>query len=160
MKSYFFALVFFVFQTTFADSDHHGHHDHGKSDLVLTLNNDQKWPTDQPLRENMSAIHNHIKSRLGRIKGEKMTDNEYIDLSKKIKENIDAIFANCKLTPKADAQLHIVLAGMLSANSKLSGNVTTKEKAAAVMEILKNYKVYLKYFDHSEVKKTKDRGDK
>ena len=100
----------------------------------------------------MSAIHNHIKASLNKIHNQKMTDRDYQDLSKKIRENIDAIFANCKLTPEADAQLHIVLAGMLSANSKVSGKLSQKDKASAVMEILENYKAYLKHFEHSETK--------
>lgn len=160
MKLLLIILVYFVFQSTFAESEHHDHHEHGKTGIVLTLNNGKKWSTDKPLRENMSKIHDHIKSKLGRINKKKMRDDEFKGLGKKIKGNIDAIFANCKLTPKADAQLHIILAEMLSENSKLTGKFSTEEKTVAVMEILKNYKAYLKHFDHSEVKSTKNRVSK
>lgn len=142
-----------LFQTVVAKSNQHDHHNHGKSDSKLNLNNGKKWSTDKPLRDNMDAIHNHIKSSLDKIHTKKMRNSEYQALSKKVRGNINSIFKNCKLPPKADAQLHILLSSMLSANDKLLEQISLEEKAHAVEKILEGYKAYLKHFDHKGAEK-------
>ena len=148
MKVFSIVLVGLFLQTAYAETGHHHDHGHGKSGIALSLNDGKKWSTDEALRKNMSAIHDQIKADLSKIQAKKMKDSEYKALGTKIKGNIDSIFANCKLTPKADAQLHLVLAGMLSANKKLTGKAGLDEKSEAVDQIIGQYKAYLKHFDH------------
>ena len=134
-------------QIVVAESGHHHSHHQEKGAPKLVFNHGKKWLSDQPLRSNMSAIHGHIKNNLSKIHANQLTTEEYKELGKKIKKNIDAIFKNCKLKADADAQLHIVMAGLLSANSRLMDNISIKEKKQEVEQILVNYKTYLKYFD-------------
>ncbi|MCB0391453.1 MAG: hypothetical protein KDD58_09185 [Bdellovibrionales bacterium] len=146
-------VAILISQFGFAESEHHHHAHHPKNTSnKLKLNHGEKWSTDQTLRTNMSAIHDQIKGKLKEIHSNRMTVDQYKELGKKIKSNTDDIFKNCKLKPDADAQLHIVLSDMLSANSKLLENNDIKEKRQAIDQILANYKTYTKYFDHKSDK--------
>ncbi|MCB0350035.1 MAG: hypothetical protein KDD38_02555 [Bdellovibrionales bacterium] len=141
-------LICFMFSQTVAAEQAHDHHHHEKTELKLSFNNGKKWPTDLALRSNMDAIHDHIKSKIKKIHAGDMTDGEFKKLGEQIKTNTDDIFKNCKLEPEADAQLHLVMAGILTASEKLVGKASLQEKRKAVDEILSHYKSYLKYFDH------------
>ena len=131
------------------DAHHHDHGSHGGAENpALHLNKGKKWPTDKPLRTNMENIHGHLKRRIKRIKAKTLNKDEYARMGSEIERSIDNIFKNCKLEPAADAQLHIILSGMIKGKDTLqdkSSDSSKRQKAA--MSILDGYKSYLKYFD-------------
>lgn len=144
----FLLLAIYIFSLGALASDP-THEHHVMKSINLKLNNGKKWSTDKPLRANMSAIHDHIKLNAPKIKNNNFTSDEYKKLGQEIDGNIQSIFKSCKLAPDADAQLHIIMAKMMSANSTLKGEAKYSKKHDAVHSILAAYKSYLKYFDHS-----------
>lgn len=57
-----------------------------------------KWPTDPPLRAGTAASHVGTD-----------TDTQYDSLAGVVAEQVNAIVANCKLPPEADANLHYAI---------------------------------------------------
>ena len=55
----------------------HSHASHGAAALQLTLNNGQKWPTDEPLRRGMSEMRSMLVTSLGRIHAGQFTSADY-----------------------------------------------------------------------------------
>ncbi len=143
--SLLFLLVLFTQQGVAEDSHHH--EGHQKTTPALKLDNGEKWPTDKALRTNMSEIHDHVKKDIGKIKKNLMTMSEYQKLGRAIEVNIKTIFKKCKLPTKADAQLHIIMAGLLGANKTLTDGSSKIEKRKAIDEVLMNYRAYLDFFD-------------
>lgn len=75
---------------------HHGAHgSHG-----LTLNNGKKWETDGPLRSGMNKIKAIVESKSPNAKQE-------------VDKVVQGIIKNCKLSPKADAVLHVIIGDIL-----------------------------------------------
>lgn len=141
-------VLIFLSQFTMAESEHEHHHKE-PSNSELTLNDGKKWKTDKVLRKNMDDIHNIIKGQLSMIQEGKVKDKEYVQLGKKIESSVQNIFKSCKLEARADAQLHIIMVGLVAENAKLLGKSNSSEKRKAVNGILAHYKSYLKFFDHT-----------
>lgn len=148
-------LTLFIFSPLVFAEAAHDHHHNESSQKELKLNNGKKWPTDTALRNNMDEIHNHIKAQLGKIQSDNFKDKEFIQLGKKIEKNVQNIFKSCKLEPKADAQLHIIMTGLIAENTKLIGELTAEGKKEATFGILTHYRSYLKFFDHTGKSKSK-----
>lgn len=128
----------------------HEHHDSNKLEQSLNLNNGKKWSTDKALRTNMSEIHKDLKKILEKTKSNKVAISDYQLFGKNLNDNINNIFKNCKLEPKADAQLHVIMAELLKASKELTSTSMIAKKKEAAHDILSNYKKYLKYFDSEE----------
>ena len=56
---------------------------------------------------------------------------------------------NCKLDPKADAQLHIVIGEILGGVDAAQGKEGDKARAAGVVNIAQALNTYGRHFDHS-----------
>ncbi len=126
---------------------HHAHSHHGHAEgksLPLTLNDGKKWATDKHLRSAMERIHDDLKKWKGKSDAGKMTLGEYNDFAAGLDKEIKYIFSNCKLSPAADAQLHIVLAQMLGAKEQLQGGkkVPAKQGFDKVLSAYKGYKTF------------------
>lgn len=103
------ALGLALFSPAFAATEH-AHGSPGRAALELTLNNGQKWPTDEALRRAMGEMRGLLATSIGRIHASQFTSADYVALADRLQEQIDYVTANCKLPEEADAQLHIVLA--------------------------------------------------
>lgn len=117
-------------------------HDHGAAVGQLQLNAGKKWATDAPLRQGMGSIRQAMAHSLHAIHANRMTDKEYAALSLKIKRNVEAIVAGCKLPPDADAQLHIVVAELLDGAEQMAGKPQPMDGAIKVIGALDNYGKY------------------
>ena len=116
--------------------EHHwsGHDDHAQhtGHGTMTLNNGQRWATDEALRTGMQRIHAAVQQ-----------NNP--DLAKTTRQQVDYLITNCKLEPDADATLHGIIALLLA-----GADVLEKEPAnTAGMETIRHaLQQYPQYFDH------------
>ena len=125
-------------------------HDHGSggTDTQLTLDHGQKWKGDQPLRQSMTNIQTLMKTNLTAIHDNKLSPEKYRELGLGIKKETDHIFKNCKLAPKADQMLHLILVKILKAQSAFSSQDSTVSTHDAAVLVLTALDEYGKYFDH------------
>lgn len=124
----------FVHDLHSAPDDHH----HGAGGDQLQLNDGQKWEADAPLRLGMERIR-----ALVRAAKEDSSAGEMQALAEGIREHVDFLITNCKLAPKADATLHVVIADLLKgADLVTKGDV---HRGISVMRAALG--TYSKYFD-------------
>jgi hypothetical protein len=68
-------------------------------------------------------------------------------LARTIEQNVTYVIENCKLPPKADAALHVLLARILAAANQLKNDNPSSD--AAVAQIRSALHDYRDAFDHS-----------
>lgn len=125
-------------------------HDHGKSaPHKLELNAGKKWGTDDALRQAMSTIHTSVSQVLPLAHAGKATAADYDAFAKTATEQVAYMVENCKLDPKADAQLHIIVADILSGAEAAEGKQGEKKRASGVVKVAQAANAYGKHFDHT-----------
>ena len=113
-------------------------HSHGQAgQLELTLNQGQKWPTDEPLRRGMENIRTALAGGM-----------KYAALATKVNGDVAYIVQNCKLEPAADAQLHLVIAEILAGVEALEGKAKGETRRAGAERIARALEAYGEHFDH------------
>lgn len=122
-------------------------HTHGPGTGVhgLTLNAGQKWATDEHLRKAMGRIRGGMNPSIQDIHRGRLAAPKYAALAKLANDEVGYIVANCKLEPKADAQLHMLIAEILEGADAMAGKskqVTRQQGAAKVIGALENYGTY------------------
>ena len=117
---------------------------HGK----LTLNDGKKWHTDEALRHAMSKIHASVKSAVADIQVGKLSSAQYNALGKEITEQLSFIVQNCKLDPKADTQLHLIIAGIADGIDTISAKKESQQRESGIHKIAESLNNYGKYFEH------------
>lgn len=122
----------------------HEHAGHGK----LTLDHGKKWSTDEALRTGMNNIRNQIKPRLGAIHSGKLTKAQYSELAQKIEAEVGYIVANCKLEPKADAMLHLVIADIGAGVDAMAGKSASLRPAQGAAAVVTALNEYSRFFSH------------
>lgn len=150
MKNFFLiltALTFFSSTVLIAEEKH----DHAASPGAenLQLNAGKKWATDAPLRTGMSKLRDAVASRLNEIHSGTMTKAQYADLATRITEQTDFIFKNCKLSPKADAQLHLILVPILEGTRAMKDADPAAEREQGAVKVVRALSQYPKYFNHA-----------
>lgn len=125
-------------------------HDHATSATTeVKLNKGKKWETDAPLRNGMTGIKDAMASQLGEIHSGKLTKSQYAELAAKITGHTDSIFKNCKLSPEADAQLHIILVQILEGTKDMKDSDLASSREYGAVKVVKALELYPKYFKHS-----------
>lgn len=122
-------------------------HTHGPGTGVhgLTLNAGQKWATDEHLRKAMGRIRDGMNQSIQEIQRGRLAAPKYAALAKLANDEVAYMVANCKLEPKADAQLHVLIAEILEGADAMAGKskqVTRQQGAAKVIGTLENYGTY------------------
>lgn len=122
-------------------------HGHGEHPPKLQLNNGEKWTTDEALRSNMGTMRAMLGDHLEAIHRGKLTQNEYKQIGARIEQHVGKIVAECKLEPKADAMLHIVVADLTAGADAMQGKTKTAPSAGAhkVVEALNAYGMYFQH---------------
>jgi hypothetical protein len=87
----------------------------------LSLDQGRECATDVALRNGMDRIGGLTEPRLGDAHAGKLTATQYRELATQIETEVGGIVANCKLEPKADAMLHLVIADLRDANDAMAG---------------------------------------
>jgi hypothetical protein len=128
-----------------ADAHPHGHG--GAETHKLQLDHGKKWATDEPLRKGMSEIRSLVDAQHDGIHQGKLKPADYAALGEKIEAQIGYVVANCKLDPKADANLHVILEEVLAGVEAMKGKEKKDPRAGAgkVVDALNNYG---NHFDH------------
>ena len=119
----------------------HTHH-HEESALTLTLNQGKKWSIDESLHTGMAGIKKLMSASIGEIHHHKFTTEKYRHLAAELQGQLDFIFKNCKLPAAADAQLHILLSGMIQGVEQMKGQQQQRQGAIKIMQGLKLYPEY------------------
>jgi hypothetical protein len=125
----------------------HAHDAAGAAVAQLKLDGDRKWPTDASLRSGMAAIHAAFDEHHPAIHDGRETDAQYEALAARIEAQVNSIVANCKLPPAADANLHLLIADLLSGVGLMRGQdpARTRHDGAALVHTALN--AYPRFFD-------------
>jgi hypothetical protein len=126
-----------------------GHQHHGKVEQKLELNAGKKWTTDEALRKGMASLRTSVAAALPAAHAGKATVADYEGLGKEMGAQVGYIVENCKLEPKADAQLHLVLEQIVSGIDTVEGKGAEKNRAMGVVHVAQALNTYGKYFDHT-----------
>jgi hypothetical protein len=133
----------------------HGHeHEHGATATTATLqlNAGKKWGTDAALRQAMGGIRQELAASLHEIHENRLSNKEYDKLAQKVERGVGDIVANCKLEPKADAQLHLIVAEMLDGAQKMAGKVKKAKRQSGAVVVIGALEKYGTYFDDAGFK--------
>lgn len=123
-------------------------HSHGAAvETTLSLNQGEKWETDEPLRTGMSAIRDAFAAVLEDVHGDKLDAEQYARLAEGVETNVDYVVENCKLPEKPDEQLHVVLEHMFEGIEQMKAPGSGQNGAIAIVEALN---AYGEHFDHPE----------
>ncbi len=130
---------------TAEDHHHHGHGDAGVHQLQL--NAGTKWATDAPLRQAMDDINRAMAKALPLIHKNQFGKEAYRALAATVNRKVAYTVANCKLEPKADGMLHLVIAELLAGAETMEGKTANSRHDGAV-RVLEALKAYGQYFQH------------
>ena len=156
MKSPLVLLLSIVLSSPLAALAAADAHDHGKSNpQKLELNAGKKWATDPALRQAMSTIHTSASQTLPMAHSGKAKVADYNDFGNDVTAQIAYIVENCKLDPKADEQLHIIVADIMSGVEAAEGKEGEKKRAAGVVKVAQAANAYGKYFEDADWKAIK-----
>ena len=123
-------------------------HDHGAAGAALELNQGKKWQTDQPLRKGMSNMRAALAKDLKAIHVDKANDAQYDALATKLNGEVAYIVQNCKLEPKADAELHKVIGEVLAGAEAMQGKEAGVERRDGAVRVAKALNTYGQFFNH------------
>jgi hypothetical protein len=116
----------------------HGHGQHGMSELAL--NDGKRWATDAPLRQGLERIRDGVAPIVAASTARPLTKDEATALSGAIKDQVQFLVENCKLEPRADAALHVLLNDFLEGADPAS--------KAGLERVVKALNLYPHHFDH------------
>lgn len=125
-------------------------HDHGAhAQAVLQLDHgNKKWATDAALRDGMSAMRAAIAPQLAAIHHGKLDEAGYTALAVSLEQSMMGIFANCKLSPAADVQLHNLLVPMHADIGRMKEGASLKDRRQAAVAVMDGLSAYGRFFDH------------
>lgn len=124
-------------------------HDHSRAaPRKLTLNQGRKWTTDEPLRAGMGRMRGLVEPQLGAAHAGKLTPAQYRELATQIEAEVGGIVANCKLQPKADAMLHLVIADIGAGTDTMAGRDAKLRPALGLVKVAQAVNQYGSHFDH------------
>lgn len=129
-----------------AEAVDHGH-DHAGAPTKLSLDAGKKWASDAPLRKAMANVRNAMDQSLDAIHGGKLSAAGYGALAGKINGEVAYMVSNCKLEPKADAQLHTIIGTMLEGVEVMEGKVKKVKRQDGAVKVIGALENYGTYFD-------------
>ncbi len=128
--------------TSATTHDVHEAHSSGR-DTTVARPDGERWPTDEPLRIGMSRIQAAVEQP---STSSPLSRERSLALARTIEQNVTYIIEHCKLPPKADAALHMLIARVLAAARQLQEDSSSD---AALAQILSTLHDYRDAFDHS-----------
>lgn len=113
----------------------------------LALDAGSKWATDAALRRSMEDIRFALVRERQSILDRSLGDERSRALGRFIEGRVAAIVAECKLEPKADANLHVVVAELAGAAGILQGK-SKQDPVRGAAKAVRAAQLYATYFDH------------
>ena len=126
-------------------------HDHGSAagaTAQLQLDHGKRWATDAPLRRGMSEIRNQVTSAPRAVHAGKAKPAEYKALAARIEKEAARVVAECKLEPRADAQLHLVIADLLAGVEAMKDAPDGAKGREGLLRVATALNAYGRHFDH------------
>ena len=124
-------------------------HDHSAATPhKLTLNQGRKWATDEPLRVGMGRIRGLVEPQMGAAHAGKLTPGQYPEVATQVETEVGGIVANCRLEPKADAMLHLVIADIGTGTDTMAGKDAKTRPALGLVKVAQAVNQYGSHFDH------------
>jgi len=121
----------------------HGHAEHG--DMQIELDHGRRWATDAPLREGMERIRAAVDvARQAGARGGLNTTQAQA-LAAATEDGIAFMIQHCRLEPKADANLHILLGRLSAAATVVKVNPMAADGLPQILEVLD---IYPRHFAH------------
>jgi hypothetical protein len=117
----------------------------------MELNAGQKWATDAPLRQGMTKIRTAVLTALPAAQSGSLTPAQYDVFADDVNSQVVYIVQNCKLEPKADAQLHVLLGDITTGVSVAKGEKQGEARSQGVIKVAESVNNYGKYFDHADL---------
>jgi hypothetical protein len=96
----------------------------------------------------MGGIRDLVEPRLGAAHAGKLTPAQYRELAAQVESAVGSIVANCKLEPKADAMLHLVIADIGEGTDAMAGKNPKLRPALGLVKVANAVNQYGNYFDH------------
>lgn len=118
------------------------HEGHATGELTLSLNAGNKWQGDENMINGMNTIRAAFSPRMHAIHAGSLSAAEYKALASDIQGQVDFMVANCKLTPEADEQFHIVLGQILKGISDMEKSSTPDTGAVRIVSAMNSYGDY------------------
>lgn len=119
----------------------HAHEEHGGA-AVLSLNHGEPWETDEALRHGMTEIRAAVDMVTPAFNAGQLSAQQGQQLSEAIQGSVNTMIEQCELPPDADANLHVILAALLSGASAVNSLPQSKEGVPALKEALETYGHY------------------
>jgi hypothetical protein len=124
-------------------------HDHEASaPAALSLNQGRKWSTDDALRGGMTRIRGLVATQLDAAHAGRLSAAQYTALAGRIEGEVGGIVANCKLEPKADAMLHLVIGEIGAGTDAMAGKAAKAKPQQGLVHVAAAVNNYGKYFEH------------
>ena len=114
---------------------------------TLSLDQGRKWATDASLRKHMDEIRAVLARHREAILRDKLTVEQEQALARAIVSRVAAIMTDCDLEPRADANLHLVMAELVQAAEILDGKGRQEPRLGATRAV-RAAQMYATYFDH------------
>ena len=118
----------------------------------LSLDHGRKWATDAPLRKGMGRIRALVEPQLATAHAGTLSPAQYAALAGQVETEVVGIVANCKLEPKADAVLHIVIGEISAGTAAMAGTAATQRSQQGLLQIARAVNAYAGHFDHPGLK--------
>ena len=103
---------------------------------------------DEALRAGMSRIRTLIEPQLAAAHAGTLVLAQYRELAVQVETEVGSIVANCKLEPRADAMLHLVIADILSGTDAMAGKNPKQDPARGLVKVAQAVDEYGSHFDH------------
>jgi len=96
----------------------------------------------------MGRIRGLVEPQLGAAHAGKLTSAQYRELATQVETEVGGIVANCKLEPKADAMLHLVIADIGAGTDAMAGKDAQTRPALGLVKVAQAVNQYGSHFDH------------
>lgn len=129
----------------------HAHQGHANAaypaPAKLTLDQGRKWATDEALRRHMGELRATLAQYREAILADRLTPAQASALAQGIERRVAAIMTDCNLDPRADANLHLVMAELVQSADILQGKAMHEPRKGATRAV-RAATMYATYFDH------------
>lgn len=142
------AAAFASFAPGLAQAQSHDHGHDATAPAKLSLDQGRKWATDAPLRKGMDRIRAIVEPQLAAAHAGKLSPAQYAALASKVEVEVGGIVANCKLEPKADDVLHVLIAEIGAGTDAMSGKAGQQHPEQGLVQVAMAVNGYATHFDH------------
>ncbi len=147
---FFSVTLFLLSSSTNLQAQPHDHAvDHAHDEHVsaeLSLNNGEPWETDEALRHGMIEIRTAVDMLEPAFAAGQLDKTQAMQLSQSVQSSVNTMIEQCELEPAADANLHSILAMLLSGAAVLE-STPMSERGFPTLKVA--LQAYGQYFNHS-----------